>query len=530
MSLALLRRQMSGEGGAALEVPMLNASMSAFGYMSLSIRNLPARYGSVLAGMPAEIPLTQFPAMRARGEYAAMRAIYDDWLSPFYSNYQCADGRLFFLCAGLNRLHLDRAIRTLRLETMLNDLGFRRDNLYSDLGSKLGKNIHSVSHWSKEDTRFVRDELRRIFAERPAQSWEKELGDAGVPCTVIRSNEDYVRENFVRESNLMCKVVTPEHGDMWQPNRLVYFPDNVEAARDIPSPKRLDEDRQRILSALDDTTISKKDARESRVKNPSSPLTGITVLDLTNVISGPTCGRTLAECGADVIKIDTPTLTHGPGIGIILGFDVNRGKRSVLLNLKTAEGGEVFERLVQKADVVIYNGPDAVMQRLGLTYENLSGINPRVILCQLTAYGSDRGGAWSHRRGYDEVVQAADGCQVRFGGAADPLVHGTASCLDYSTGYAAAFAVALALIKREETGVGSHVCTSLALAGQLVQLPFCFDYEGRGPWDEPQGQDVLGSDPLKSNLQDCGWLDFRLAPVAGSGPPYRNSGIRIARE
>lgn len=157
--------------------------------------------------------------------------------------------------------------------------------------------------------------------------------------------------------------------------------------------------------------------------------------------------------------------------------------------------------------MVIYNGPDAVMERLGLTNENLRRVNSRIILCQLTAYGSDRGGAWSLRQGYDEVVQAADGCQVRFGDAADPLLHGTASCLDYSTGYAAAFAVALALTKRERTGVGSHVCTSLALAGQFVQLPFCFDYDGRGPWDEAQGQDVLGSDCLNRIYKTAdGWI------------------------
>ncbi|WP_456815217.1 CoA transferase [Bradyrhizobium sp. USDA 4529] len=93
----------------------------------------------------------------------------------------------------------------------------------ADLGSRLGKNLYSPSHWSKEDRGFVRDHLRELFALRPAQDWENELGEAGVPCSIQRANEEYVRENWVRVSKLLYKVMTPEHGPMWQPNRLVYF-------------------------------------------------------------------------------------------------------------------------------------------------------------------------------------------------------------------------------------------------------------------------------------------------------------------
>ncbi|MES0020899.1 CoA transferase [Mesorhizobium sp. M0036] len=497
VSLSLLRRQKTGQG-AALEVPLLNASMSAFGYMSLSIHDLPERY--------QEIALKRFPEMRTRDEYAAMRAIYDECGTPLYLNYRCADGRLLSICADLNRLHTDRAVRVLGLEKMLADLGFRRDDLYADSGPSLAKNLYSANHWSTEDRRVVREHLRKVFATRPAREWEKELGDAGVPCAMQRGNEEYIREDWVRDAKLMCQVMTPDHGPMWQPNRLVYFPGDADPSPELPSPKRLDEDRNEILGRLRDGA-TKKDPQKAYCQRLPNPLNGITVLDLTNVISGPTCGRTLAECGADVIKIDSPNPSHGPSTSVITAFDVNRGKRSILLDLKKREAKEVFDKLLRKADVVIYNGPNEVMQRLGVTYSDLSKVNPRVIVCQISAFGSPGGGPWAKRQAYDEVVQAANGCQVRFGGAEDPLLHGTASCLDFSTGYIGALAVSLALVRREKTGVGSQVCTSLALAGQLVQLPFCFDFDGRGRWDEPQGQDAIGSGPLERIYKAAdGWI------------------------
>lgn len=509
VSLGLLHRRITGQG-STLEVSLFNASMSAFGYMSLSIQGLPSRYQSLM-WMPAEIGRKRYPEMRARGEYAAMRAIYDEWRSPFFFNYRCADGRLLFLCANMNRLHMDRTLRFLGLQTIVTELGFRAENPFSDLGPRVAKNLYSAGGWSKEDRLVVRHHLSEVFAQRTAQDWERELGEAGIPCAIQRANEEYVREKWVRESKLLCEVMTPEHGPMWQPNRLVYFPLDLEPSRNITPPSRLNEDRERILGELQDAVTIESGPQKSPRQSSSRPLSGIMVLDLTNAISGPNCGRTLAECGADVIKIDPPNLTHPPDVSIIVGFDVNRGKRSLLLDMKKAEGKDVFRKLLRKADVIIYNGPDEVMQRLGLRYKDLSRVNPRVVLCQISAFGSPGGGTWSNRQGYDEVVQAANGSQVRFGGADDPLLHGTASCLDYSTGYAAAFAVSLALIRRENTGAGSQVCTSLALDGQLVQLPFCFDYEGRGPWDEPQGQDVLGSGLLNRIYRSAdGWIFITL--------------------
>lgn len=507
--LGLLRQRISGVG-AALEVSLFNASMSAFGYMSLHIHDLPRRYKAI-GGMSAGTGLTAFPEMRARGELATMRAIYDSWRSPFYFNYPCADGRLLFLCADLNRLHLERAIRVLGLEAIIKHLGLRRDSPYRDLGSTAKKNLYSVDQWSREDKLIVRNYLHSIFTRRHALDWERELGEAGIPCTIQRALKEYVKESWVRTSNLMREVTTPDQGRMLQPNRLVFFSDEVASSRDISPPSRLDEDRAQITSALYTAQGVNSDSAYKSEATSRNPLAGITVLDLTNVISGPTCGRALAECGADVIKIDPPDLTHSPGITIHMGIDVNRGKRSVLLDLKTADGREVFDKLVCKSDVVIYNGPDQVMQRLRLTYNDLSKANPRVIVCQISAFGSAGRGSWTNRQGYDDVVQAANGCQVRFGGPHDPRLHGTASCLDYSTGYAAAFAITLALIRRAEEGVGCQVCTSLALAGQFVQLPFCFDYKGRGSWDEPQGQDAWGSGPLNRIYKTAdGWIFISL--------------------
>ncbi|MER9613193.1 CoA transferase [Mesorhizobium sp. M0312] len=508
VSLGLLRKRTTGLGATA-EVPLFNASISPLGYMGLFMKDVPARYPGP-AGMPPGIAEILFREMRTRGEFAAMRQLYADSSNPFYFNYRCSDGRLFFLCASLTRLHIDRAIRVLGIAAMLDNLGMTRDNLYADLGRRVDKNIHAPDNWSKDDRELVREHLIKIFEKRPAHHWEQLFGDAGVPCTVHRTNEEYVKQDWVRDSELMVKVITPEYGPMWQPNRLVYFPGDGDQACDLAPSSRLDEDRQDIIGDLP-RREEKSGSRQPVEGTSSGPLNGNRVLDFTNVISGPTCGRTLAECGAEVIKIDSPSPTHPPETAIILGFDVNRGKRSLLLDLKNPGAKDVLEKLVRTADVVIYNGPDPVLQRLGLTYDDLKEVNPRLIVCQLTAFGAPAAGPSARRQGYDEVVQSANGIQVRFGGPDDPLLHGSASCLDYSTGYIATFAILLALIRRGTTGMGSHVCTSLALAGQAVQLPYCFDYEGRGPWSEPRGQDALGSGPLNRiyNTAD-GWIFISL--------------------
>ncbi len=157
----------------------------------------------------------------------------------------------------------------------------------------------------------------------------------------------------------------------------------------------------------------------------SLPLTGVRVLDLTNVLAGPFCGYNLARMGAEVIKIENPV---GGDLARQLGADpamskkrfglsfvaVNAGKQSVALDLKSLDGKEAFLRLVDQADVVLENFRPQVMARLGLDYATLSRRNPRLIYCAISGFGQE--GPWAHRPAYDQIVQGLSGAMSVTGG------------------------------------------------------------------------------------------------------------------
>ena len=196
-----------------------------------------------------------------------------------------------------------------------------------------------------------------------------------------------------------------------------------------------------------------------------SVLEGVRVLDLAIVLAGPTCGRTLGEFGADVIKIDDPSRPYDAAGNV----DVNRGKRSIQLDLKSEQGKEVFWKLVDSADVVVENNRKGAMERMGLGYEEVSRRKPTIVYASLNAFGYD--GPWSQRPGWEQLAQATSGIQVRRGGrdAAPKLLPYPMN--DYGTGLLGAYAVALALHERNRTGKGQSVDSGLTLTACLLQSP-----------------------------------------------------------
>mgnify|MGYP002528263270 CR=1 FL=1 len=231
-------------------------------------------------------------------------------------------------------------------------------------------------------------------------------------------------------------------------------------------------------------------------------LEGIRVLDLCIVLAGPTCGRTLGEFGADVIKIDDPSRPYD----IAGNTDVNRGKRSININLKNPEGLAVFYKLLETADVVVENSRATTLARLGISYEQMKKHKPDIIHASLNAFGYD--GPWAERAGWEQLAQATSGIQVRRGGR-----DGTPKLLpypmnDYGTGLMGAYAVALAVHERNRTGEGQSVNSGLALTAGLLQSPYFLDYEGHQR-DEPEGLGVRGFS-AKSRLYKAadGWLYF----------------------
>ncbi len=198
----------------------------------------------------------------------------------------------------------------------------------------------------------------------------------------------------------------------------------------------------------------------------SGPLTGVRVLEFSEIIAAPFGGMLLADMGAEVIKVEPPwgepwrLNSQFVPLESKTYISINRGKKSLPLDLSKPAAREIVGRLVPQTDVVIINYRPDVPAKLGIDYEALSALNPRLIYCETTAFG--RRGPESARPGYDIVIQAMSGLMAMDGhlqGGVPQVI--TPAVADFSTGIAIAWAVSAALYNRERTGRGQRVDTSL---------------------------------------------------------------------
>ena len=342
----------------------------------------------------------------------------------------------------------------------------------------------------KTDSRTVamwQERFSDVFRQRTAKEWEDAISAEGGPCTVCKTIDEWLENEHSNAAKMVVKVDDAKLGRMKQPGvqvRMRGTPGAIQGRAPL-----LGEHTGEVLRDLASRKESTSTAKAAANGNVLGALEGARVIDLTIILAGPTCGRTLGEFGADVIKIDDPGRPVDAGGHI----DVNRGKRSILLDLKRAEGREVFWRLVEKADVVVENNRKGAMARMGLGYEDVRKRKPDIVYASLNAYGYD--GPWSERPGWEQLAQATSGIQVRRGGREGAPVLLTYPMNDYGTGMLGAFAVALALHERGRTGLGQQVDTGLALTAGLLQSPYFLDYPGFKRRD-PEGLGVRGYSAL----------------------------------
>ncbi|OLS98649.1 hypothetical protein BJF90_40995 [Pseudonocardia sp. CNS-004] len=172
---------------------------------------------------------------------------------------------------------------------------------------------------------------------------------------------------------------------------------------------------------------------------------------------------------------------------------VNRGKDSVLLDVTTEAGKEVFWRLVDQADVVVQNFPPGTAERYGIGYAAVAARRPEIVYVAVSCYGGE--GPWAPGRGYETQAQAVTGVMARAGGAGKPAVLGPYNLLDYGTGVLAAYAAVLGLHHRELTGAGLELRTSLVQTASHHQAQFLVDHPGAHHGGEPAGPDARGAAP-----------------------------------
>lgn len=200
------------------------------------------------------------------------------------------------------------------------------------------------------------------------------------------------------------------------------------------------------------------------------PLAGVRVLDMTNVLAGPYAGYQLALMGADVVKVEVPgsgdlarqlgasAELNGRGLGASF-LAQNAGKRSLTLDLKTPGGREAMTRLVRRSDVLLENFRPGVLERLGFGWKDLSAINPGLVYCAVSGFGSD--GPLSGRPAYDQIIQGLSGMMSTTGTSGTGPLRAGFPIADVLGGLAAAFAISTALVRRERTGRGSSVDVSM---------------------------------------------------------------------
>ena len=243
----------------------------------------------------------------------------------------------------------------------------------------------------------------------------------------------------------------------------------------------------------------------------STALSRFRVLDLSRVRAGPTCVKQLADFGADVIKIESP-----PGVDANEGMggprdgadfqNLHRNKRSITLNLKLPEGRDIFKRLAKKSDVVVENYRPDVKYRLGVDYESLKAINPRIILASISGFGQD--GPYVSRPGFDQIAQGMSGLMSVTGEPGKGPMRTGAAIADLTAGWHAALGIMTALLEREVSGEGQWVQSSLLMSG-IALLDFQaarYLVEGEVP---PQvGNDHPTSMPTSAYTTSDGYINI----------------------
>lgn len=243
------------------------------------------------------------------------------------------------------------------------------------------------------------------------------------------------------------------------------------------------------------------------------PLSGIRVLDITQVMAGPFCCMMLGDMGADVIKIEPPktgdSTRHSMGFRL-KGEDspgflaLNRNKRSITLDLKNEADREVLYALVKTADVVVENARPGVAARLGMGYETLSAINPRLVYASISGFGQT--GPWAQRPGFDLIAQAMSGVLSSNGFPGMEPAKNSIAVADLGAGLFCTYGILSAIIGREKTGVGQYIDASLLEAAMGLSIWETTELWGTGKSPQPIGSANRMSGPYQAVLAKDGWF------------------------
>ncbi len=329
--------------------------------------------------------------------------------------------------------------------------------------------------------------VKKLMLERTMQEWEDYAQkEHGAGFAVSQTSAEWLKDAAALDSRSVIPVEDPILGHTLQPgvpSIMLKSGDSAGIPRHLP-----DADRAEILAELE--KLPPRPVPGS-CQPPEPALKGIKVLDLCQVVAGPTCGRLLAEYGAEVLKINNPRLMDNHTA--LAGHETqNNGKTCIFLDLKSPEGKKLLDSFIREADIFHCNFAQAAYEHLGVTEEQLREKNPQIILSQINIHSLGGGREWM--RGHEDLGEAVTGMSCRYGDSVKPdtlplLV------LDHMTGQMGCLGVLLAVYGRLCTGIGQRVQACLSRSSTLAQLPFMLGWEGK-VWDEPKGPNAAGYGPL----------------------------------
>jgi crotonobetainyl-CoA:carnitine CoA-transferase CaiB-like acyl-CoA transferase len=494
-SAALSAREKTG-AGALLEVPLAAAAGMAMSSIYMKVEGAPAHYDT--PKLPQIVRSLVLPLLhrywrnsptRQRRFYAKIQAA----LPALMSAYPCADGRLIYIFAIDHATLATKLLDALDILEDARTYGFTTANPYD--GPVKAPNLATTASLDPKAQGWLRAKISEKLVTRTALEWETLFAELGLPAALVRTTEEWLHWEPLRKSEALLWS-----GGRREPGHQVWFPG--EDAMVIAGPPQRDEHGKKLRAeamkiGLPTPTLI------LAASEPWKPLNGVKVLDFSTMVAGPVAARTLAELGAEVIKVESPNPNHGPRLTCWYGIDVNQGKSSVLIDLKAENGRSVAATLVKNADVLLHNFTPEAATRLGLDANIIKRINPDILVCEIAAYAGPKPSDLDGRHGYDPVLQMASGISARYGSIEAPELHGIASCVDNLTGYSAAFGILTALAANLRGNSIRKVSTSLIQAANLIQFPFSAGCRGSAA----TGQMAMGEDERRKlwRTKD-GWI------------------------
>lgn len=485
---ALIARLQDGQG-EFIEVPLFDAAMSALSGLLMKIEQQPLRYDVPPLSKNIQnkvIPVAakfikRLPSSTQEKIFSAAQSV----MPPLFQNYKCSDGRFVFICALEHKVQTVNALKTFGVYDQLQLEGLKFGSPMDNSGAT--DNVMNIALLSVSWKGRIKKLISSAALTKTAQEWETLLEENKVPAGLVRSSDEWLDIPLLNEKGLFVDI-PQDNGDMIrQPGPLVAFDekhpkDYMQCSRKVSINQLIVDWPDRVNSLQINDSFDRR----------AGLLSGKRVVDLANVIAGPTATRTLAELGAEVIKVDAPDPQIGPRMTMQFGLDCSQGKKAIVLDIKTPEGQELLNNLTEQSDLLVHNYLDKSAERLKISLPYLQRHNPKISAVQISAFGAPLKGGWEHRPAFDPVIQVISGITVRYGDIENPRLHAIASCIDYITGFSAAFASVTAMYESMINQKGVLARTSLCAATNYIQYPFNLRKQGEIVEEFSGGQTCLG--------------------------------------